>query len=227
MSGARSGLPGQWRRDADLQKALVAPRFKCPLLEELASSRPTIWASDVAVVVAHPDDETLGCGAQLPRLRGCTVILVTDGAPCDPWYAERQGFPGRKAYAQAREQESRAALSLAGVPQRNAVLMNIPDQEAAYRLAQIASSLAQQFAMRGTRYVLTHCYEGGHPDHDAVAFAVHLAAARLADRGSQIDVIEMPFYRMDSTGKVFQSFTENEGTDQLRLDMRRSSGAEK
>jgi LmbE family N-acetylglucosaminyl deacetylase len=180
-----------------------------------SSARSSIPASDVAVVVAHPDDESIGCGAQLTRLRGCTVILVTDGAPRDPWYADRHGFRRRKAHARAREHETRAALELAGVPKGNLVLMNIPDQEAAYRMCDITSSLVREFAMRGTRYVLTHSYESGHPDHDAVAFSVHAAVALLASRGLRIDIIEMPFYRMGRTGRLFQSFTEHEGSGHL------------
>jgi hypothetical protein len=40
-----------------------------------------IDATDVAIIVAYPDDETIGCGGQLVRLRGATVVVVTDGAP--------------------------------------------------------------------------------------------------------------------------------------------------
>jgi LmbE family N-acetylglucosaminyl deacetylase len=35
----------------------------------------------VLVVVAHPDDETGGCGVLLQRLHQATVVFCTDGAP--------------------------------------------------------------------------------------------------------------------------------------------------
>ena len=197
------------------------PAGKCALLEAIADSCSSIIpAADVAVVIAHPDDESLGCGAQLARLKGGTVILVTDGAPCDPCYANRHGFRSTKAYAQARLAETRTALKLAGVPECNLVLMNVPDQEAAWRLEDITSSIVQAFAMRGIRFVLTHSYEGGHPDHDATAFAVHAAAQILSSCGHQIDIIEMPFYRMGTTRRLFQSFTEDRGNRQLSLLLR-------
>ena len=49
--------------------------------------------------------------------------------------------------------------------------------------------------------VLTHAYEGGHPDHDAVAFAVHRAARRTSAA-----VVEMPFYHAGPDGVARQVF---------------------
>jgi LmbE family N-acetylglucosaminyl deacetylase len=66
---------------------------------------------------------------------------------------------------------------------------------------------------------LTHSYEGGHPDHDAVAFSVHAAAALSASRRARIDIIEMPFYRMGRIGRLFQSFAEHEGSDHLGFQL--------
>ena len=54
--------------------------------------------------------------------------------------------------------------------------------------------------------MLTHAYEGGHPDHDAAAFAVHAAVALLRRQGREIAIIEMPFYRADGEGWAVQRF---------------------
>jgi len=65
---------------------------------------------------------------------------------------------------------------------------------------------------RRIEIILTHAYEGGHPDHDAAAFAVH-AAAQLIQResGRELTIVEMPFYRMGWLGPVVQDFESGVG----------------
>ena len=159
------------------------------------------------VVVAHPDDETLGCGALLSRLPDVDVVTVTDGAPRDGTDALRHGFADPAAYAAARRREAGAALGLAGVPPHRRHWLGVADQGAAHRLAAIARRLAP--LVEEADAVLTHAYEGGHPDHDAVAFAAH-AALRLA-RGPARPVVEMPFYHAAPEGWTRQRFLPQPG----------------
>ncbi len=151
------------------------------------------------VVVAHPDDEVLGCGALLCRLHDVDVVHVTDGAPRSGDDARRHGFDTPADYAGARWCEARAALDLAGVPAARHHGLGVADQGAADRLAEIARRLAP--VVGHADVVLTHAYEGGHPDHDAVAFAVHAAAGRAGR-----PVVEMPFYHAGPDGWVRQTF---------------------
>jgi N-acetylglucosamine malate deacetylase 2 len=164
-----------------------------------------IASEQIAVVVAHPDDETVGCGALLSRLTAATVVMVTDGAPRKLAHAQSYGFASVADYAAARLAELHEALAIAGLPEDALVPLAIPDQEAALNLAAITQRLAQIFQMRGISVVLTHAYEGGHPDHDATAFAVH-AAARLLAGSQPILVAEMPFYRLDAATPIYQQF---------------------
>src|SRR4051812_11427073 len=69
----------------------------------------------VLVVAAHPDDETIGAGPRLARLRAVQVVFVTDGAPADLRDVARLGFASRAAYASARAREADTALSLLGI----------------------------------------------------------------------------------------------------------------
>jgi len=161
-------------------------------------------AHHVALVVAHPDDESIGCGAQLPRLTGLTVIHVTDGAPRDGRDAARRGFSDPAAYAAARAAELDAALTLAGIaPERRIALLH-RDQGVAEIIAPLARHLAGVFSERGITVALTHACEGGHPDHDAVALA--LQGARRLLGPDRLAVIEMPFYHAGPDGLDAGSF---------------------
>jgi len=186
------------------------------LLSALARPGP-IDASRTLVILAHPDDEAIALGAQLPRMQGVTLLHVTDGAPRDGRDAARLGFPSVAAYAEARRRELAAAMALAGIGEEALLAFDVPDQEAALDLAGLARRLEGVLRERGVRAVVTHAYEGGHPDHDAVAFAVHAAAARLSVAGEAVSVVEVPLYHQGSEGYVVQRFAAGPGGPGLRL----------
>lgn len=185
------------------------------VLAAIASpGRPRI-RERLAVIVAHPDDETLGCGALLPRLDDVRIVHITDGAPRNGEDARRHGFPDAQAYAASRQRELEAAVALAGIGPERLSSLGVPDQGAAHDLAAIARRLVP--VLSAADVVLTHAAEGGHPDHDAVAFAV-AAAADLVGADAPI-VIEMPFYRAGADGEAWlrQSFADPDGAVTLRL----------
>jgi LmbE family N-acetylglucosaminyl deacetylase len=176
----------------------------CELVSAVGSSR-VVPARDVMVVVAHPDDETLGCGGQLAHWRHPTVVVVTDGAPRREGDARAQGFRDAAAYAEARHRELLAALEIAGVAADGVICLGVADQRAAFHLTRLTYRLAELFAAKGTRLVFTHAYEGGHPDHDAVTFAVHCAAGLSRQQPPPL-VVEMPLYHARGTGMAVQAF---------------------
>lgn len=155
------------------------------------------------VVVAHCDDETIGASHQLLLDRHQAQILhVTDSAPLDPAYAQRAGFATRTAYAQARRKEMLNAMKVIGIHPAQCHALPIPDQEAPRRVAEIATAVERIVAKGSVTRVFTHAFEGGHPDHDACALAVHIALR--VRRG--VRLFEMPFYHAASGTMVASRF---------------------
>ncbi|WP_175577860.1 PIG-L family deacetylase [Mongoliimonas terrestris] len=172
------------------------------LIDALAVPGRSITRS-VALVVAHPDDETLILGGLMRRFSGLTVVHLTDGAPPDGADAVKAGFADTDAYRDARTAELAAALDAAGVAADRRVAFGLADQSLIHHAAPTAARLADLLAARAVEAVITHAYEGGHPDHDAAALSVALAAAILAARGGpDLDIVEAPLYREGPDGKV-------------------------
>ena len=125
------------------------------------------------IVAAHPDDETIGASTLLPG--AVSLVHVTDGAPRNMADAHRCGFQSRKEYAEARRKELLEALQICGT-EASVTCLGIPDQEATYNIEYAAGELAREMERVRPQVVLTHPYEGGHPDHDAIALAVQIAS---------------------------------------------------
>jgi N-acetylglucosamine malate deacetylase 2 len=195
------------------QDASASCRDAAQFLTRLREGRAIAPNAEVAVVVAHFDDEVIGFGAQFRRFPGCLTVHVTDSAPMAP----TQG-PTRERNAVLRADEARRALALAGHEGARETL-GVTDLTAAFHLADIARALERLFARDEIRFVLTHAYEGGHPDHDAVAFAVHAAKRLLSGQGQAVNVIEAPFYRMEDGRSLRQDFVPAESCETVVLSL--------
>jgi LmbE family N-acetylglucosaminyl deacetylase len=190
-------------------------------LQALAASPDRAVDAPVMIVCAHPDDETIALGAQMRRLTRLEIVTVTDGAPTDMRDAHVHGFATRDAYAQARRRELAAAIGLAGVPEGALRMLGCRDQEAAHRLVGLCEALAALFEARAPEIVVTHALEGGHPDHDATAFAARAARRLAVRRGARApELAEALFYRLEGDGVAAQTFAPGSGAPEttLRLD---------
>jgi N-acetylglucosamine malate deacetylase 2 len=155
----------------------------------------------VAMVVAHPDDEVLGAGGQFASMRRLSLIHLTDGAPSDR-AARWHGCADRRAYIALRAQELADALRISGT-EVEMISFSLPDQQATFHLAAVAVRLADVLADLRPDIVLTHPYEGGHPDHDAAAF---IAAAALQRDGDGTPLWEFTSYHAGAQGMVTGGF---------------------
>lgn len=139
------------------------------------------------IVAAHPDDEAVGASALLGCRDPAVVVHVTRGAPREPrfWPA---GITDREAYARVRDVEAARALSIVGADR---LALGFEDLGLVDALDELVDALAGVLARGRPDVIVTHAYEGGHPDHDAVAFAIAEARARGAIRAP---VFEMALY---------------------------------
>lgn len=169
------------------------------------------------VIVAHPDDESIGVGGQLAKLHNPTVVHVTDGAPRDPAYARRMGFDHPADYAAARRREAQEALALVGVPAERTLCLEIPDGEAQHCMVALCYSIAELIDSLAPDVIVTHPYEGGHTDHDAISFAVQLACGVLRREGSNPPaVLEFASYHNRDGSRVVSDFIQFSERDDIR-----------
>lgn len=167
------------------------------------------------VLVAHPDDEVIGFGALIQRMRRAIVVFATDGAPRDPYFWKEYG--SREAYSQIRRAEAEAALKIVGAEPvflSDSVSGGIADQELFLRLAPAVQAFERVLADVRPHAILTLSYEGGHPDHDSACFI-----ASIAGQSARIPVWESPLYHREPDGKgVAQKFHDLLGTEiELRI----------
>jgi LmbE family N-acetylglucosaminyl deacetylase len=154
----------------------------------------------VLVLVAHADDESVGYGALLQKMREAVVVIATDGAPRDPYFWER--FGSREAYAGVRRDEARKSMELAGVGEL--VLLaeedsRLEDQRLFLNLGAAYSRLRELVERARPQAIATLAYEGGHPDHDSCS----LLGARLGERFG-LPVWEAPLYSREYEGSEIQ-----------------------
>ena len=185
----------------------------------------------VLVLVAHADDECVGYGALLQKMRAPVLVIATDGAPRDEYFWRRYG--SREAYAALRWEEARRAAEAVGVrelfllaEQRsegrrlNGQLLRgqtlrgqtLEDQRLFLNLATAYGLLEELAGRTKPEAIATLAYEGGHPDHDSCS----VLGARLGERLG-VPVWEAPLYNRaggESKSRVQQFVSEN-GTEAL------------
>ena len=151
-----------------------------------------------SIIVAHPADEVVGAGCLISKLANVTILHTTDGAPRDTQDAKAAGFKEPSEYAEARRAECLAALAIAHVPEERVVELAVPDHSAVQCLADLTKRITHFLKRSRPDIVITHPYEGGHPDHDATAFAVHAALRLLKEDGYEPPVLfEMALHPSD------------------------------
>jgi N-acetylglucosamine malate deacetylase 2 len=178
------------------------------------------------VVVAHPDDEAIGAGGLLAGLPDAVVAHVTDGAPRDERPALTRGFQTREEYARARRREVTNALSHVGITPERCRGLGYVDGELSLQLLELVFDVADLMDEVRPDIVLTHPYEGGHSDHDATAFAVHLACGILRRDGAPAPtVFELTSYHNFSGSRRVLNFLPFVGSEPRTITLTQAEKA--
>lgn len=134
----------------------------------------------ITVLAAHPDDESIGASVLLSQSSEPRVVYLTDGAPRNTnlWPPDFHG--SCEDYARVRRAEAEAALAHAGIAPWQIERLGGIDQEAILEISGLTARLTRVLARNKPDVLITHSYEGGHPDHDAAALIASVVVPRLA-----------------------------------------------
>ena len=168
--------------------------------------------SRTLVLVAHPDDEAVGCGALLQRMTDPLVVFATDGAPRSEFFWENYG--SREDYALTRYVEADTALKTVGVRRFQFLLEedHVVDQELFRNLERAYESLRQIIEQERPAAILSMAYEGGHPDHDSCCFLASVAAEQF-----DLPLWEMPLYQRANGSIEHQRFLDDVGGTEIDI----------
>ena len=169
------------------------------------------------LIAAHPDDETVGAGILISQTPGIRIVHVTEGSPPDPADALAAGY-SREGYAASRRQEAAQALAFAAVPRDAITNLYFTDQRVSFDLEHLTIRILTLLEKFRPQIVLTHAYEGGHPDHDSIAFACH-SAKRLYEFDypeGAFDLIEFTSYHAESGGIKTYAFLPYKDQEETR-----------
>jgi LmbE family N-acetylglucosaminyl deacetylase len=178
----------------------------------------------IAVLAAHPDDETIGASVLLARSQGASVIFLSDGAPRDSrlWPKTVQG--SREQYASIRREEAQNALRHAGISQGQITWLGAIDQETIFAVSELATRLIEALREIRPHVIVTHPYEGGHPDHDCAALIASIAVPRL---GTGTRMLEMTSYHARDSKLVTGEFLGGNAAPEIVVELSAKETARK
>src|SRR5206468_5260633 len=93
------------------------------------------------------------------------------------------------------------------------------DQEAVFEADKLMRQLAELLNEHRPDMLITHPYEGGHPDHDTAALVARIALTTLVD-GNLPVLVEMTSYHANNGRCVTGEFLEADAADEICLQLK-------
>lgn len=162
-------------------------------------------------ILAHPDDESLGCGGMLAHYAaaGVATYLITATRGERGWLGEAAAYPGAETLGRIREGELAAAAAILGIRETTFLDYLDGDLDQADPVA-IIDVLAGHLRRVRPQVVATFDPMGvyGHPDHIAICqfttAAISAAAnSRYVDRAGQAPhQVSKLYYRACSAAEL-------------------------
>lgn len=166
----------------------------------------------VLILIAHPDDEVVGCCAAIGRARAAGAelhgLVLTTGVPAREvlWPWDRRSHPARVA---RRREECRTVARLLGFS--GLEFLEVPARRLRAALLDVHGRLLQTLSRLAVDVIWAPAYEGGHADHDN---ANALAASLLAGNGKRaIAAYEYAEYNLSGGAIRSQTFPKLLGTE--------------
>ena len=182
------------------------------LTEQINNMKPS--STRLLVLAAHPDDESIGASSLLPKFDSW-VAFLTDGAPRDSRLWSGGPYESRDQYASVRRREAEAALRCVGIAADRIRWLGGVDQQAAEFVPLLTARLTKVLLEVRPEILVTHPYEGGHPDHDTASLVAKLATRRLPPPAPEI--IEMTSYHARDGRCITGEFLEAESDRHLTV----------
>jgi LmbE family N-acetylglucosaminyl deacetylase len=138
-------------------------------------SRIRCWEPPVLptlILAPHPDDETLGCGGMIARLRGrsnpVTIAAITDG---------ENAYPAALGLGPLRIEEQALALQRLGVSRASVHRFHLPDSNVQSFEAELVNRIAELATQK--MHLVAPWPHDFHPDHEATGRAAKQIAERF------------------------------------------------
>ena len=163
----------------------------------------------ILVIAAHPDDEVLGCGATISKMRGrgtaIRVLFLGEGSSCR-YPADQVDSPAARDAIAARTSKAHAALDLLDVSERTFLDLSCGRFDQA-NLIDIGKAIESQVTDFRPDTVLTHSNNDVHNDH-RIAFQATLQATRPGGQ-NMVDTVLSYEVLSSSEWRFIETFMPN------------------